>query len=449
MRFHLLIVLHLLLGLCVDYAPFVVSFYCILVLCIGLYQVVRTRDENHAAGYYALYLMGMEIPYRMGKFVLAYEMGKYLCIIVLLAGVIFGLRKRIPFVFIFLLLLLIPAIFLSDGPDVAEIRKMVMFNISGPLSLVIAGLYFYARPISLGTHLEGLRMGFLPAITTIVGLSLKSGLGTIDFSSISSNAAASGGWGANQVSTAMGWFVLLFFLLKIKNQKIFPFIWMDYVFLFILILRGLLTFSRGGMMGAAIAIALVSVVAILYDGSFRRNLVKRIPYVVFGLLFAIGAAFYANQLTNNFLLYRYMGLKTNEVITGERVEEKSVLTGRDKIMEGDLAAFQDYPLLGVGYGMAVEYHARFYGSVMAAHTEFTRLLSENGLLGILFNVIAFLLLPISFWFFSPPMESRYFFVAFFILSLLVMFHSAMRLALPGVLYGIAFARIYAVTTQKS
>ena len=438
----LLVILHVMLGFGVAYLPVVVSYAIVGIFALGVYDVIRTRDLNNRAGFYALYLMGMEVPYRLGRYLLAYEMGKYLCILILLTGVIMGMRKRVPLVFLFLFILLLPSIFLTHGADADEIRKDIMFNISGPLTLVISGLYFYDRFTLLEGQMKGFKYVFLPAITTIVGLSLKAGLGGIDFSSISSNAEASGGWGANQMSTALGWFLVLFFLMKFKGQKLLFFHWIDYAFMSLILIRGLLTFSRGGIMGALIAIIIAILVGFFFDQVFRKKIILNLPYVLFGIVVVFFAVLYANKLTNNFLLYRYMGLSTNEVVNDRRSESSNVLTGRDRIMEGDIAAFKDYPIFGVGYGMARSYHAKFYGTGAAAHTEYTRLLSENGVMGLVYNLLAFMILPAFFWFTNKSTDTRFFFAAFFFLSVMIMFHAAMRLALPGVLFGLSFMRYY-------
>jgi O-antigen ligase len=145
-------------------------------------------------------------------------------------------------------------------------------------------------------------------------------------------------------------------------------------------------------------------------------------------------------MTNNFLLYRYQGLSTTEAITGVRTGNTSILTGRDEIMKADFRAFLEHPGFGVGYGMAEKYRIRYYGHAAAAHTEFARLLSEHGVLGLLFMLVGMIGLPLYFFFTEKHPLSRCFFIAFYLLSMFTMFHAAMRLALPGVLFGAAFMR---------
>ena len=108
-------------------------------------------------------------------------------------------------------------------------------------------------------------------------------------------------------------------------------------------------------------------------------------------------------------------------------------------MKGDIAAFKAYPLLGVGYGMSAHWHAIYLGKNAVAHTEFVRLLSENGIIGLIILIICYVYLPVK-YFFTVIINSRgqIYFIAFLMFSYLTMFHAAMRLAIPGVLFGAAF-----------
>ncbi|WP_026474920.1 O-antigen ligase family protein [Alkaliflexus imshenetskii] len=433
----MLIAIHLALGVMVKYAPSLVSLAYVGLFAWSAFDVIYTRDRGSRAGFYAIYLMGLEMIYRMAGAHFSWEMGKYVCILICLVGMLSGQRRYIAWNFLFLLILLLPSIFLADGPDSLDIRKKILFNISGPLSLVFTGLYFYRRQVDENTFYHSMRMAFLPAFTIIAALSVVANIATLQFTSLQSNPEAAGGFGPNQVSTVLGWFILLHLLFKVNKQQITAYEWLDWVILFYIVLRALLTFSRGGVMGSLLSLAAAVLVLTFAYHSFRKQLMKKIPYILAGMLFFVGVFFVANRITNNFLLYRYQGLTTTEVRTGVRLEERSILTGRDQIMRGDIEAFFDNPLFGTGYGMAVEYRAKYYGAA-AAHTEFVRLLSENGMFGLLFMLIGMVWLPVYFFVRSQTPLTRFFFIAFYLLSMFTMFHAAMRLALPGVLFGTAF-----------
>jgi hypothetical protein len=432
------IVIHVLVGVAGNYAPSVPGYFYLGVTFVFILDIVISKDAGCKAGFYALYVIGFEIVYRISGANIAWEAGKYFSLMIIGVGLVINQRKKIPWTFLFLLLLLLPALFLTKHTDPKEVRGMIVFNFTGPLSLVLSGMYFYKASVQKSTYINGLRFAFLPAFALIVVISLKSGLGGLQFTSVESNPDAAGGFGANQVSTALGWFLLLILLFRIRGIRISLYVWLDWIMITFLLIRGLVTLSRGGMMAAFISLFVAIMVLLMYERSFRIKTRRMMPYVIVGLFFMLGVVWYTNKLTNNFLLYRYMGVSTNELQTGIPADDKNYLTGRGDIMKGDFLAFQKYPIFGVGYGMAAKWHAVYYGRSAAAHTEYSRLLSEHGILGLIFIVIAFLGLPALFFHKLTGAVSRAFFAAFLLVSMLTMFHAAMRLAIPGILYGFSF-----------
>ncbi|TCO06860.1 O-antigen ligase family protein [Natronoflexus pectinivorans] len=436
-----LIGFHLMLGVLVKYMPSLVAMAYVGLFLWFVWDVVYTYDRNSRAGFYAIYLMGLEMVYRMAGAQFSWELGKYVCIIMFIIGLIIGHRKYIAWTFVLLLILLLPAMFLVEGSSSVEIRKSILFNMSGPLTLVMAGLYFFRRPIEEDLFYHQMRMAFLPAFTIIAALSVMANISHLEFASVQSSGAAAGGFGPNQVSTVLGWFILMVLLFKINKRQITVWNWLDWVMLFYLVLRALLTFSRGGVFGSLLAFTAAVMVLVVTFPSYRKQLRKAAPYILVGILFFIGVFFVANRITNNFLLYRYQGLTTTEVQTGVRHANRSVLTGRDAIIRADVQIFKDNPMLGVGYGMAEGHRARYYGQFAAAHTEFARLLSEHGISGVIFMLLGMIWLPITFFMRVRSPMTRFYFLAFYLLSMFTMFHAAMRLALPGVLFGAAFMMI--------
>ena len=116
------------------------------------------------------------------------------------------------------------------------------------------------------------------------------------------------------------------------------------------------------------------------------------------------------------------------------------LTGRDLIIEADLLAFQERPLLGLGPGQSYEYHAITF-KPSSSHTEYTRLLAEHGSLGL---IAIFVLLIISI---SRVIKKNQSHLAKGILVsstawlLLYMIHAATRLAAPLFLFGLGATQL--------
>lgn len=444
-----LIIFNLILGVMVKYASNIVGLAYGGLFVLFLYDVIKTRDRDSRAGFYCLYMMGMEMVYRMVNAPIGWESGKYFSILILIVGMLAGRRNFTSWTFVLLLVLLIPSLILAENPDPVRLRKDIMFSLSGPLSLVFSGLYFYGRPINEDSFVNQLKFSFLPAITTCVALSLVSVISDIQYTSLQSNAHAAGGIPTNQASTMLGWFILLGLLLKLNRNKITPYEWLDWFILFYLFLRALLTFSRGGVMGAMLSIA--GSVAVLYFSShqFRLQIKKFVPYIFLGIAFLVGVFFIANQITNGMLLYRYRGISTAEMKAGIEKHEGSMLTGRNVIMDVEMQAFKDNPFWGLGAGMGASYREAYFGHRMNAHTEYTRLLSEHGTFGVLFILIGMIILPLSHFFKEKGMIARYFFIAFLLISMFTMFHAAMRMALPGIAFGASFAHIISKPKEKT
>ncbi len=436
-----LIIIHLAVGVMFKFSNSLVAMVFPVVFVIMFIDVIYSLDRNNRAGFYALYLMGFEMVYRMAGAPYSWELGKYVSIILLVTGLIMSKRKYIAWHFVFLLILLVPAFFLAESGYSGSLRSMILFNASGPLSLVFAGLYFYKRSFFEDEYFRQLRFAILPAFTMVAALTVKASIADLEFTSLQSSAEAAGGFGPNQVSTVLGWFILLAMLFKINGKIITPYAWMDWVLLFYLILRALLTFSRGGVLGSVLA--LMAAIAVLYFSftTFRLKARKAFPYIILGIIFFAGIFIYANKLTNNFLLYRYQGKETVEVLTGQSMGDRSLLTGREQLLKADFNTFLKNPLLGVGFGMGQGHRSRAFGEAAASHTEYTRFLSEHGLLGLIFMLFGMIIIPIKFFYNTRHPVTRCFFIAFYFLSMFTMFHAAMRLALPGMVFGAAFMRV--------
>ena len=117
--------------------------------------------------------------------------------------------------------------------------------------------------------------------------------------------------------------------------------------------------------------------------------------------------------------------------------DQSLLIGRTKIMAIDLEIFMDNFWLGVGPGAA--HHLRWvygYDSAVGAHSEFTRMLAEHGLFGL---ISLSSLLILSFREYRMRVSyNKIILGCMSIFSILTMLHSAFRIALPGFIYGLSY-----------
>ena len=114
------------------------------------------------------------------------------------------------------------------------------------------------------------------------------------------------------------------------------------------------------------------------------------------------------------------------------------LTGRTDLYKIDLLIFSDNIFTGIGPGQANLKRVNYgYSRIAAAHTEYSRMLSEHGLPGL---VSLFILLGFPFYHFisSKIGPTKLIIIYFSILALLTMFHSAMRVSMPALMFGFIF-----------
>jgi len=213
--------------------------------------------------------------------------------------------------------------------------------------------------------------------------------------------------------------------------------WLDYLLLAVLLFRGLVTFSRGGILGAALSIGIFMILRLV--SGFKGKQVSN--YFVVILIALVGVYFvwsYTNTVTKNALEYRYKGINQR---TGA---EKEYTSGRKAILARDLDVFQRNLLLGVGPGKSKSEGEEQGVAGIVAHLEWTRMLSEHGLFGL--TALLILLITPVIHIYGQPAISRPLLFGILILALFSMFHAAMRLSIISYMY--AWALIIPVNDLK-
>lgn len=426
----LFLLAHILLGIITFQFRDFSYYYGIGVFLLGTIDIVLNKNKKNRAGFWAAYLVGLEVYLRMTGGIVFWEGGKYSVAIILLVGLMVeNFNKPIPYAMVAYFALLLPSLLVVAFPDFQEARERISFNLSGPFVLFLSAFYFYRRKLT-GPELMTMLRGILFPLTIMLTYLI---LVTPDLDQINygtgSNFTASGGFGPNQVSTAIGLGVFVLGLGLFYKSEIAGFLIIDALLLVTFLIRGFATFSRGGMMGGVIAIAIL----ILYSALFSKRpkiLFYSISFVIIASVIGFNAWNYVNENTEGRLEYRYRGI---DFRTGQ---EKDFSSGREKILARELLMFTNNPILGVGPGMGVTLAEQRTGISVSSHSEYTRLLAEHGLFGV-WALIILLFLPIKL-IMDLPSQYRPIFLAMFFLALFTMFHSAMRLAAPGFLYGLIF-----------
>jgi O-antigen ligase len=115
-------------------------------------------------------------------------------------------------------------------------------------------------------------------------------------------------------------------------------------------------------------------------------------------------------------------------------------TGRLELFLIDIQIWLQNPWLGVGVGVSPIYHPLFGGIESAAHTEYSRVLAEHGILGI-GSLLILGFLCIRAFFRSRSNLARGFLAGTSLWSLAEMAHSAMRISAISIVFSLSLAML--------
>lgn len=426
-----LIFFHVLIGVLGYLLPFTTKIYGYSIFIFGAYYIIKKQNRNNEALIVAAYLVGSEVFLRMTGGNPLYEISKYGVIAFLFLGMYFSGFSKGAIPYWLFLLLLVPSVILSTFvlDFDTNIRTSIAFNISGPVCLGIASLYTYRRKIPLDKMNTILLSTGLPIITCMVYLTLYTPNIRDVITSTQSNFETSGGYGPNQVATFMGLGMFIFFSRVILESRNKFLVVVNLIIALNITYRGMLTFSRGGMVTGFLMIVLL--LLFLYFKSNYRGKVK-LNYIIVLVVLAMMATWaYTSFQTGGLIDKRY----ANQDAKGRIKESK--FTGREEIAQSEIDMFLKNPIFGVGVGKGVEVRESETGIFVLSHDEITRMLAEHGTLGILALLILF---------FTPLvlyLENKFnmYLLCFVLFWLLTINHAAMRTAAPAFVYSLSLLNV--------
>ena len=434
-----LVVIHALTAFAVFVFPFLSKLYAILIPVVGFYIVFRRKNKNNEVLLFAAYLIGVEVFIRMTGGDLNNEYVKFSVIFFMLLGMIYSNFSTNAFIYWFFLILLIPGIIITSTltDNNIDVKKALFFNLSGPVCLGICAIYMFKRKI-LFSDLQNivLAMG-LPILTTTVYLFLYNPSVKDVVTGTQSNFETSGGFGPNQVSTILGLGIFIFFTQLVLFSKTKKEMILNGFLLLFVSYRGIVTFSRGGIITGVVMIACLLV--LLYFFSNAKGKSKFIPVFIMTALMGIGIWTYSSIQTSGLINKRY----ANQDARGR--EKKSQLSGREEIIESEITYFLDNPITGIGVGMGKEMREKSLGTAVASHNEITRMLAEHGLFGILGLLILFIT-PFVLYIHN---RQHLYFLSFFVFWLLTINHAAMRIAAPAFVYALTLLSVHIKVPEKA
>ena len=425
------VLIHLVIGLLIYFVPFVSKLYAISIILVGYRYVILRKNTNNEALYVAAYIVGAEVFLRMTEGNLFEQYAKYGVMGVLLIGMFFkGFSKNAILYWIFGMLLL-PSIFLSFFTlnFETDIRKAITFNIIGPITLMVCSIYCYQRKITFEQIKKILDMLAYPLMATLVYMYLYTPSVKDVVTNTESNFETSGGFGPNQVSTILGLGIFLFFVKIVLSSKTTLIRNINILFFIIITFRGIVTFSRGGVITGFVMI-LVTVFLLLYYTKAEAKS-KVVMLVVFGAFALGGIWLYSSIQTSGLIDKRY----ANQDARGR--EKLSKLTGREQLIESEFNMFLENPIFGIGVGKNKEYRLETTGVDAASHNEITRMLAEHGMFG-LFALIILLITPFLLYLNN---QQNIFVFSFVIFWLLTINHAAMRIAAPAFIYALSLLKV--------
>lgn len=426
-----LILFHVFVGVLGFMVPFTAKIYGYSIFIFGIYYIIKKQNRNNEALIAAAYVVGSEVFLRMTGGNPLYEISKYGVMLFIFIGMYYsGFSKGAVPYWIFLLLL-VPSVIISTFTlnfD-TDIRKAIAFNISGPVCLGFAALYTFRRKIALAEINNILLSMGLPIITCMVYLTLYTPNVQEVITGTESNFQTSGGYGPNQVATILGLGMFIFFSRVILDSKTKFQIILNLIVALNITYRGMLTFSRGGMITGFLMIVLLLV--FLYFKSNYGGRVK-LNYIIVLLVFAMFATWtYTSFQTGGLINKRY----SNQDAAGRA--KQSQFTGREDVAQNEINTFLKNPIFGVGVGKGAEVREDETGITVLSHDEITRMLAEHGSLGI----VALLIL-----FFTPLvlyLENKFnmFLLCFVAFWFLTINHAAMRTAAPAFVYSLSLLNV--------
>jgi hypothetical protein len=426
------------LGFIATILPILIKILAPIILIIGCFIILKNKDRGNQALFFAAYVCGIEVFLRMTGANFFNEYGKYTISLFCFLGILFHPVRSDKILFIFLFLLLVPAIFIGllESSFETNLRKSMMFNLSGELCLLVSCLYTINKKITYNQLINLTYVIGLPILSITSYVIFKTSENALTMGT-NSNFATSGGFGPNQVSTILGLGTFCMFALFLLKKASFIEKCIYLILCIICAYRGVITFSRGGMICAG-----VMILALLIYVFLISNDKTKFRILVFSFVGGLGFLFfwgYAAYSTDGLIVKRY----NNQDAIGRTKESK--LTGRETLIETEFNQFLDNPIFGVGVGRNKELRYEETGIQAASHNEISRLMAEHGMFGIIYLLII-IALPFILWFNN---RQHVLMLSFFIFWALTINHAAMRTAAPAFIYALCLLRIYIPQTKNS
>jgi hypothetical protein len=371
---------HIGLGWISLFTPSLFILWYYFIFLFFSQKIISLKSENSIIHIltFLMYSSSFEILGRMSESspFIPYELGKYITFFLLIIG-LFKVKK-IGSLGLVVVLMLLPGVIV--GIPFYQSYKDLVFNVLGTINIGLGMALFAYIKITERQLIALLRLMVLPLVSILAYSIIRApDITELDFE-LGANKIV-GGFGSNQISTVFG---VAIFILYILLYKRFPFSGfsrsVDILIMLLFLIFGLLTFSRGGILGGFLGILLFT----YYQFVSLKKIVNFI-YIILAIPIIWLSINIVNNITDGQLLLRYSG-ETNGTLQGTKEKDLNQLTtGRFNLFVEDCEVFQKNYLLGVGVKQSVAKRNLTAGTV--SHVEVARLLAEHGVFGLLIDLI--------------------------------------------------------------
>lgn len=431
-------IVHVLLGwigLFTKYV-YIIWFYALIISFISS----SSLSKKKIIPYFLAYIIPAEL---FGRILwctpfIPYEMAKYFGFLLLIYAISINNSKSRGSIGLLLLSLLLPGILLA----VATSNRLwgdLAFNVLGGINLCLAVFYFSNIQFTKQEVANIFRVIIISALPILAYSIIRApSIESYEFK-LGANSALTGGFGSNQVSSILGLAFgmgIWLWLMQVKLSKKWYFnLGIPALFFG----WALLSFSRGGVLTPIAGLLLIIFLVKKGENKFQVRKV-RTSFLLTGFIFLPLIFYTLNEITDNQLILRYQG-ETAGTLKGVKEKDVGQLTsGRSEILLNDIEIWMDNFVFGVGVGQSKDLRLEYGHPNIAAHVEVSRLLSEHGLLGLIFSII-FLFKPIFVITNQKSSFSKSLVIMCFTIAILTSMHSAMRTLITPFFYGLAFIRI--------
>lgn len=424
---------HVALGLLLYLNKDLSKIYFFAATLYFLYRIIavagpqKTMEVLKACAYF----VGAEVFFRATKGVISYESGKYMVIFFILVGMFYRGISGKGYPYFIYLMFLIPSIFIASTTlsfD-ANFRTNIAFVLSGPVCLGLCALFCYDKRVTFRQMSTILLYMLLPIIAHTAYVFFYAPDLRDVLTNTASNRAAAGGFGANQVATALGLGMFIVMVRLFVNSPTLGLKLLNSALLIIISYRAVVTFSRGGVVAGILCMVIFLFFYYLQAKSKVRNKIVNVFVLFMGAL-AIAWMISSSQ-SSGLADKRY----ANQNAAG--VEKEDVTTGRTDLFLNEIEGFVASPFWGIGSSRAKDQRIEDDGQGVTSHNEISRTLAEHGIFGVMMLVIL-LFKPLSM---HANNRQNFYFFALMAFWFATINHSSMRIAAPAFIYGLALLNV--------